>query len=583
MRKAFFLILVFILLVPFFSSRQGALAAGPIDRPVDPKIAPQLKADLLNLKPGEMTTVIVTLVQQADLSAIRSPSRPARQRDSVRLLLATADTSQRPIKDFLQAQRLLGGLGNVTSFWIFNGLSVTATPQVINELAARPDVLSITPDLIQVMPAALPSAITPEANLSVINVPALWGKGYYGQGVVVANMDTGVDVSHPDLAAHWRGGSNSWYDPYGQHPATPTDLSGHGTNTMGVMVGDSSGGTAIGVAPQARWVAVKIFNDSGSATATAIHQGYQWLLDPDGNPLTADAPQVVNNSWTFSSPGCNLEFQLDLQALRSGGVLPVFAAGNFGPLASTSASPANYPESFAVGAVDNTDLIDASSSRGPTTCGQAQAIYPALVAPGVNIYSSDMFGLYSINSGTSLSAPHVSSALALLLNAYPGLNVIQQKSALINGAVDLGPAGADNDFGYGRLDTLASFQWLQANGATPQLAGLHVGDLDKVAKTSKLKKGWDVTITIRIHDANEEPIIGATVFGAWTAGISGGTSCITDVHGACTISAYKIGIKRPSVTINVADVTFAGYQYLASANHDPEADSNGTTIVVLRP
>ena len=90
----------------------------------------------------------------------------------------------------------------------------------------------------------------------------------------------------------WRGGSNSWYDPYGQHPAVPTDMSGHGTWTMGVMVGGDAGGTSLGVAPEAQWISVKIFNDQGGATATAIHLGFQWLLDPDGDPATPDAPDV---------------------------------------------------------------------------------------------------------------------------------------------------------------------------------------------------------------------------------------------------------------------------------------------------
>src|SRR3972149_324648 len=112
-------------------------------------------------------------------------------------------------------------------------------------------------------------------------------------------MHTGADVSHPDLVTRWRGGSNSWFDPYGQHPMTPTDLSGHGTWTMGVIVAGDAGGTSIGVAPQASWIAVKIFDDQDSSTATAIHQGFQWLLDPDGNPATPDAPDVVNNSWSF--------------------------------------------------------------------------------------------------------------------------------------------------------------------------------------------------------------------------------------------------------------------------------------------
>ena len=230
--------------------------------------------------------------------------------------------------------------------------------------------------------------------LVVINAPALWQLGFQGQGVVVANMDSGVSVSHPDLAAQWRGGTNSWFDPYGEHPTSPSDLTGHGTATMGVMVGRDAGGTNIGVAPLAQWIAVKIFDDQGQATATAIHLGFQWLLDPDGDPSTPDAPQVVNNSWSIGNTDCDLAFQLDLQALRAADIVPVFSAGNTGPGDATSVSPANNPEAFAVGATDNVDQIYIDSARGPSACGEPATFYPEMVAPGVEIRTTDLCGTY---------------------------------------------------------------------------------------------------------------------------------------------------------------------------------------------
>jgi subtilisin family serine protease len=181
----------------------------------------------------------------------------------------------------LDKQRLADRVDQVTYFWIFNGLSMTAAPEVIAEFASRPEVRSINLDGIIPAPApalllapSVSSLSASEEILTVINVPALWQLGFQGQGVVVANMDSGVSVSHPDLAARWRGGTNSWFDPHGEHP-TPSDLTGHGTGTMGIMVGGDAGGTDIGVAPLAQWIAVKIFDDRGQATATAIHLGFQ--------------------------------------------------------------------------------------------------------------------------------------------------------------------------------------------------------------------------------------------------------------------------------------------------------------------
>ena len=431
------------------------------------KIAPQVQTALEALQAEDKISVIVTLKDQADLSQIGGPDRPARLRGIIRALQAKAEAAQKQLIALLRAREAQGKVDNITPFWVMDGLAVTATQDVIQEVAAQPEVLKITPDDIPIVPAYPQAAGAPEQNLTAINAPALWNLGWDGQGIIVANMDSGVDVNHPDLAARWRGGNNSWYDPYGQHPTTPTDLSGHGTWTMGVMVGGDAGETSIGVAPQAQWIAVKIFNDQGASTATAIHQGFQWLLDPDGDVNTADAPHVVNNSWSLGYPGCDLEFQFDLQALRAAGILPVFAAGNYGPGGSTSPSPANYPEALAVGATDNNNTIYANSSRGPSACGEAQTIYPELMAPGINIKTTDLFNLYTNATGTSIAAPHVAGTLALLLSAYPNLTVSDQEAALINSALDLGPAGPDNDYGHGRLDGLAAYQWLSSGGSTP--------------------------------------------------------------------------------------------------------------------
>jgi len=433
-----------------------SLAAGPAEpanamgRPADPAAGQH-----------EKVAAIVVLTSQADLRAVRSAHREYRPGAVANILRSHADRTQRGLRDLLAQRRAQGLVGYVRPLWIVDAIAVSATPSVIRELAARPEVLEIRPDAVVAAPqttSAMTAVAPAESNVGLINAPALWDLGYRGQGVVVANMDTGVDVTHPDLASRWRGGTNSWYDPNGQHPTTPTDVSGHGTWTMGVMVGGSAGGTAVGVAPDAQWIAVKIFNDQGVSSSSVIHQGFQWLLDPDGNPNTADAPDVVNNSWTMSSAGCLLDFQPDLANLRAAGILPIFSAGNYGPPSGSSRSPANNLEAFAVGSTDDFDVVDASSSRGPSPCGQSA--YPQLVAPGVGVRTTDLYGLYADESGTSIAAPHVAGALALLLQGSPHMPADRQAAALEAGAVDLGAAGPDNTYGYGRLDVLAAYRWL---------------------------------------------------------------------------------------------------------------------------
>ncbi|MEZ4866164.1 MAG: S8 family serine peptidase [Caldilineaceae bacterium] len=424
---------------------------------------PELVQLLASRAAAQQTSVIVILKDQLNPKTIKGKNRKDKRKNLVQALRQKATSTQANLRVQLALWQRQGKVTALKPLWVINGIALTATSAVINTLAQAPEVERIMLDIALQGPPGQAITTPSTQNLTLINAPALWELGFSGQGIVVANMDTGVDLTHPDLAARWRGGNNSWYDPYGQH-ATPTDLSGHGTWTMGIMVGGSNSGTAIGVAPQAQWIAVKIFNDSNSATVSAIHQGYQWLLDPDDDPATADAPDVVNNSWSYGAPGCDLTFQPDLQALVAAEIVPVFAAGNYGPYTPSDVSPANYPEAFAVGAINNSNTIYAYSSRGPTSCGRSSAAtYPNLVAPGVNVTTTDLFGLYSANSGTSFAAPHAAGALALLLSALPDLTVAQQEAALLNSAQDLGAVGPDNTFGQGWLDVLGAYQWLLAN------------------------------------------------------------------------------------------------------------------------
>ncbi|MBI5304501.1 MAG: S8 family serine peptidase [Chloroflexi bacterium] len=422
--------------------------------PIDPALA-----EIIREQPAAQTRVIVLLKDQLDARTIGGRTRLERRRLVAQNLRAHADHTQAILRVLLNTRLTQGRVREFRPLWVLNAIALTADSSVINELGQSPLVSRIVLDATIAAPRpVVQTAAAAEPNIARINAPALWNLGYRGQGVVVANMDTGVDYTHPDIATQWRGGSNSWYDPYGQHPTIPTDLNGHGTWTMSVMVGRDNGGTSIGVAPDARWIAVKIFDDSGGATVSGIHQGFQWLLDPDGNPLTADAPDVVNNSWSFNLVGCFLDFEPDLQALIAADITPVFSAGNFGPNGSTSASPGNNPSAFSVGATDNNDAIANFSSRGPTNCGRSSSVtYPAVVAPGVSIRMADLFGLYTSASGTSFSAPHVSGALALLQSAFPNLTVAQQETALISTADDLGAIGADNSFGTGRINVLSAY------------------------------------------------------------------------------------------------------------------------------
>jgi len=353
------------------------------------------------------------------------------------------------------------GAKRIIELWSINALASTASPEAVRDLAALPEVERISLDATLAAPGPEPATATSAVeawNLDMVLARELWAQGYTGAGTVVATMDTGADASHPDLAERWRGGSNSWYDPNGEH-ATPHDLiSGHGTAVLGVVLGGDASGTPIGVAPGAEWIAVKMFNDAGIATYSGIHQGFQWLLDPDGDPSSDDGPDVVNNSWGFSDQvgRCILEFEPDLEVLKTAGIAVVFSAGNQG--ADGTVSPANNPQAFAVGAVDSLEVPGPFSSQGPSDCDGST--YPEVVAPGVNVYTTDLGGQYRTGSGTSLAAPHVAGVMALLRDKYPGASVAELELALKESASDVSPAGADNVSGYGLVDAVAAKDWL---------------------------------------------------------------------------------------------------------------------------
>lgn len=425
-------------------------------------IGPDLQQAMLA---GDDVTFIVQFKDQLDTDAFpgKGKGKGVELASMLWALRNQADSSQAAAVELLNGK----GAKRLVQLWSINALAGTASPEAIEALAALPEVEGIKLDGTLAAPSPEPAAAaTPEWNLNSIRASELWNVGYDGSGTVVANMDTGVDVNHPDLAASWRSGNNSWFDPSGEH-STPYDKTGHGTQTMSLMAGGEAGGTSIGVSPGAQWIAVKIFNDAGVASLSSIHQGFQWLLDPDGNPGTNDIPDVVNNSWGFPNlvGQCYTEFSADIGVLKAAGIAVVFSGGNQGTLGSVS--PGDNSESFAVGAVDSSNNVAATSSRGPSACDGS--FFPEVVAPGVSVRAADLtFGgvfpdSYTSVSGTSFAAPHVAGTMALLRQADPGASVAELEQALTDTAVDLGPAGPDDSSGYGLIDAVAANDMLASN------------------------------------------------------------------------------------------------------------------------
>jgi len=451
-----------------FLAMSVALAMGASITAKAGSIDPELAEVLANSAPDDTVAVIIDMADKVDVKDLRKADAQGRA-DLVRGLKSKAAAAQQPLNALLAKN----GITNPKQLWMINSLAVEMPVQLVPEVAAAIQVDTVRLDRQITLDAGGPgSPGTPEWNIATINADTVWAQGVTGEGIVVGSMDTGVDALHPDLATRWRGGNNSWFDAHGQY-SEPHDANGHGTQTTSLMVGGDASGNSIGMAPGAQWIAAKIFDDAGNSTASAIHAGFQWMLDPDGNPNTDDAANVVNNSWNILSTlnQCDTEFEADILTLRAAGIAVVFSAGNSGSADSTSLSPANNAGSLAVGAVDEFLAAGYFSSRGPSACDGG--LYPQLIAPGVNVKTADLtFGgifpnSYAYNNGTSYSAAHVAGALALLQSAFPGSSLQQRETALEQTATDLGDTGADNTYGYGMINVIAAYDALANTNPGP--------------------------------------------------------------------------------------------------------------------
>lgn len=434
-------------------------------------IAPRFLATLGSAEPDDTFPVIVKLSGGTDFQALDSSlaheMRSTRTRSVVQALRARAEVSQKGIRGELDRLRQMGRVGGVRYFWVTDGIALTANAVTIRDLAARGDVAEVVPDrIISLGHVAATTSPATDWNLELIGAPILWQMGYTGQGIVVATLDSGVDIDHPALAGKWRGGSNSWFDAVSTPPSTvPFDDNGHGTNVMGVLVAGNTTDNRVGVAPGASWIAAKIFDRNGNGTLSGIHAAFQWLLDPDGDGNPADAPNVVNCSWGIGNAGqYDPEFAPDIAALTTAGIEVVFAGGNSGPNAGSSMSPANNPGTVSVGATDSTDVVTTTSSRGPSAYDGS--IFPTVTAPGEGIRTTDLTGgglfpnAYTTADGTSLAAPQVAGAFALLLSIDPHRSAGELEAAVAHAVLDLGTSGPDNSYGYGRLDVVRAAESL---------------------------------------------------------------------------------------------------------------------------
>ncbi|MGY5343324.1 S8 family serine peptidase [Paenibacillus glucanolyticus] len=526
----------------------------------------------------DYVTYLVKMKEQVDTASVSKQAMekatlekqtPSATKLSVRTsvvssLRETASRTQYTLERYLDKALDLGKVKEYKSYFIVNALAVTSTQEVMEEIALLPEVDKILPNEerflqkaevntkdastekesstpktsvqepgVSVIQPAVPKGARDEAtnapqpqtenvewNIDYVNAPEVWERGIDGTGIVVANLDSGVDYTHPALNRKWRGYDASgnivdpelsWYDPH-SGSSLPADGDGHGTHTMGTMVGsEEDGSNQIGVAPGATWIAVRIFNPG--TTDAIILDGGQWLIAPvdaEGNLHPELAPDVVNNSWGGGA-GLDEWFRPMVQAWRDAQIFPEFSAGNVRPTnpggPGSVANPANYPESFATGATDINGNLASFSLRGPSPYDE---IKPEVSAPGVNIRSSVPGGAYEGGwDGTSMAGPHTTALAALLLQANHSLNVDQLEQIIMETATPRTdsqyPTSPNNGYGHGIINALDAVGSVVEGIGTVSGRVVTAGDdleepVLEHTQVSSAFTGIDVPLTARVTD-----------------------------------------------------------------------------------
>jgi serine protease AprX len=539
------------------------------------QVSPYLTAALAS--GAKAVSMLILLKDQPDLAALEAaisasseggaPLDISARRTALYQQLTThALASQADLRAWLDAQGI-----PYRAHYIVNMISVTGDAALVAALRQRPDVARLDANPVVEMidkemfgakgavisrapvnrwtrllelPAAAASPNTPY-GVTATRAPEVWARGYTGQGITVASQDTGVAWDQPALQPHYRGTQGAtvdhtynWLDAIPETGAfdgcagldSPCDDNGHGTHTVGTMIGTTDVIT-YGAAPGAQWMGCRNMR-GGVGTPETYTTCFEFFLapyPPNGDPFTDGrpdlAPHIINNSWGCPErEGCNKDsLRQVVETVRAAGLMVVASAGNNGAGCSTVIDPiAIYDATFSVGAHDENGNLAGFSSRGPVTADGSGRLKPDLTAPGVGVLSTSRFGGASTLSGTSMASPHVAGAAALLWSAAPWLvgNVDLTEQLLLKSATPVNSTecgGGDavspnNAFGYGMLDVAAAVEMAL--------------------------QPWHVTVTVT--NGVGAPLVGGEVM--WIDANTGySTTATTDMGGVVTISPTLIG------------------------------------------
>jgi len=540
-----------------------------------------------SLAAGQTSDLVLEFAAPADLSAAHGLSWQARGDYVVEALRHLAQRTQAKVIAYLD------GLGVAHRTFLAGNLLYVedASLTIAERLAALPGVATVRAPLTVYVDPIVADAFIPQATTSwgIVDAKAdqFWSAfGVQGDGVVVANIDTGVQWDHPALVNAYKCQSNPsdpacWGDPANICGGNPCDNNGHGSHTMGTMVADDNPSLPYiaGMAPGAQWIACKGCESSYCSEAS-LNACADWILAPGGN--SANRPHVVNNSW--GGAGGNTWYLSKVQAWQAAGIFATFAIGGSGPSCGTLGSPSDYQESFAATAHDSGRVVASFASRGPSVFGHDPYTKPNISAPGVNICSTVPTNSWSCYSGTSMSAPHAAGAVALLWSCSSSLvGQVDQTFQALQNTADAPPAGncgappdgeGNYTYGYGYLNVLAAGNaWCGGPPPTPTPTPpppptptptppppdtMHVADIQM--SYVQIKNKYIVSAAVTIKDQDAGPVAGATVSVQWT--LPGNkTSNQQQVTGATGVADFSVTNRAGVYQICVTDVVKAGWIY----------------------
>ena len=482
-------------------------------------IEPELQ-EVLNQKGNEMISVNIILKSEININNLRSNVKniedvKAHRQAIVSELKSFSEESQKDILSILKAGEASGDIKDIKTHWLSNMISCNASKDYIYLLSEHSDIKILGYNKTQfllwdekVKETEPLRGIAP--HVKHVNADKAWDLGLTGEGVLVGVIDTGVNF-HKDIAnSLWDGGEeypNHGYNTF-ENSHNVTDGFNHGTHCAGIICGDGTSGTQIGVAPDATIICVKVMDDAGSGNANSVCSGIEFAIEHGAD--------VLNMSLGFpnASNSTREALRQTYENALEANVAIVTAVGNDGMLNLTfpvpnsvrvpggcpppwlhpdqQANPGGLSACIAVGAVNSSNNVADFSSRGPFTWQttayedypylpgrEIGLIRPDVCAPGVNIVScsNKNSGGYASMDGTSQATPCVTGVICLMLQKNSNLTPAQICETLETTATKLSETKS-NETGSGCVNALLALEKIEDYNDTTGINDNYMTDVN---------------------------------------------------------------------------------------------------------